>query len=230
MGAYDRRRSDQLGGSGRPLVKMSAERKGRVLVAVATVAIATGVSAVWIGLRVGGAGSVRDFDDIATALAALVATACCAKAALRHRGQMRLFWSLLAGATLCWTLAEITWAVYELVLRVSVPVPSWADVGYLSAIPLAVAALLCHPAMNRTARRRARSSFDSLIVATALAFLSWTLVVGPLWHSTDLSTLGGLVALAYPFGDVVIVSSSWVRYESEQASIAWRSGACSQVC
>jgi hypothetical protein len=205
MEAYDRRRSDPLGGSERPLMKMSAERKGRVLVAVAVVAIATAVSAVWIGLRVGGAGSVRDFDDIATALAAAVATACCVRAALRHRGRMRLFWSLLAGATLCWTLAEVTWAVYELVLRMSVPVPSWADLGYLSAIPFAVAALLCHPSMNRTARRRARSLFDSLIVATALVSLSWTLVVGPLWHSTDLSTLGGLVALAYPFGDVVIV-------------------------
>jgi hypothetical protein len=30
-------------------------------------------------------------------------------------------------------------------------------------------------------------------------------VLGPLWQSTDLSTLGGLVALAYPFGDVVII-------------------------
>ena len=184
---------------------MSADRKRRVLVAVAVVALATGVCAVWIGLRVGGVGSVRDFDDIATALAALVATACCAKAALRDRGQMRLFWSLLAGATFCWTLAEVIWAVYELVLRISVPVPSWADLGYLGAIPLAVAALLCHTAMNRTARRRARSLFDSLIVATALAFLSWTLVGSSLWHSTDLSTLGGLVAFAYPFGDVVIV-------------------------
>jgi diguanylate cyclase len=186
-------------------MKMSADRKRRVLVAVAVVAIATCVSAVWVGLRVGGAGSVRDFDDTATALAALVATGFCVRAALRHRGQMRLFWSLLAGATLCWTLAEVTWAVYELVLRMSVPVPSWADLGYLGAVPFAVAALLCHPAMNRAARRRARSLFDSLIVATALVFLSWTLVVGPLWHSTDLSTLGGLVAIAYPFGDVVIV-------------------------
>jgi hypothetical protein len=42
------------------------------------------------------------------------------------------------------------------------------------------------------------------VIATALLFLSWTLVLGPLWHRTDLSTLGGVVALAYPFGDVVV--------------------------
>jgi diguanylate cyclase len=35
--------------------------------------------------------------------------------------------------------------------------------------------------------------------------LSWTFVLEPLWDSTDLTTAGGLVALGYPFGDVVIV-------------------------
>lgn len=29
-------------------------------------------------------------------------------------------------------------------------------------------------------------------------------MLGPLWHETDLTEVGGLVALAYPFGDVVI--------------------------
>jgi len=56
---------------------------------------------------------------------------------------------------------------------------------------------------NRT--HRARSVLDGMVIATALLFVSWTLVLGPLWRSTDLTTLGGLVTLAYPFGDVVIV-------------------------
>jgi hypothetical protein len=47
--------------------------------------------------------------------------------------------------------------------------------------------------------------FDSLVVATALLLLSWTLVLGPLWRSANLSTWTGVVTLAYPFGDVVIV-------------------------
>jgi hypothetical protein len=47
--------------------------------------------------------------------------------------------------------------------------------------------------------------FDGLVIATALLFLSWTLVLGPLWHSANLSTWAGIVNLAYPFGDVVIV-------------------------
>jgi hypothetical protein len=44
-----------------------------------------------------------------------------------------------------------------------------------------------------------------MVIAAALLFLSWTLVLGPLWRTADLSTWTGIVTLAYPFGDVVIV-------------------------
>jgi hypothetical protein len=118
---------------------------------------------------------------------------------------MRLFWSLLGCATASWTLAEVIWGYYALILNVEVPVPSWADLGYLSAIPLAVAALVVHPATRGSGTRKARWVFDGLVIATALLFLSWTLVLGPLWRSANLSTWAGIVTLAYPFGDVVIV-------------------------
>jgi hypothetical protein len=176
------------------------------LVIDATVALAAGGAfALWIGLRIGGTRCVLIVDDIGTALAALAATALCARAAIRQGGRLRLTWWLLAAACGCWALAEITWAVYDLVLDRAVPVPSWADVGYLGAIPLAVGALWCHPALHATQTRKVRTFFDGLVIATALLLTSWTLVLGPLWRSTDLSTLGGVVALAYPFGDVLII-------------------------
>jgi hypothetical protein len=102
-------------------------------------------------------------------------------------------------------MGEGTWAVYDLIIGEPVPVPSWADVGYLGGIPLAVMALVCHPALRGTRTQKARSVLDALTIATALLFLSWTIVLGPLWRSTDLTTLGGVVAFAYPFGDVVII-------------------------
>lgn len=36
-------------------------------------------------------------------------------------------------------------------------------------------------------------------------FLSWALVLGPLWRSSNPGTWAGIVGLAYPFGDIVIV-------------------------
>jgi hypothetical protein len=177
----------------------------RFLRAVGVVMLATGVFAAWVGLRVGGARVTLWVDDVATPLAALIACVLCLRARARHSGRMRLFWSLLGCATAFWTFAEIIWGYYALILDVEVPVPSWADLGYLSAIPLAVAALVVHPATRGSGTRKARWVLDGLVVATALLFLSWTLVLGPLWRSANLSTWTGIVSLAYPFGDVVIV-------------------------
>jgi hypothetical protein len=159
----------------------------------------------WLVLHVGGDNGVRYFDDIVTALAALSACVACLLSGRRRSGSERHFWVLLGLALGAWTFAEVIWGVYGLVLRVVVPVPSWADVGYLGAIPLAAAALLCHPGMRAAGSHRTRATLDGLAIGTALLLLSWTFVLGSLWRHTDLTTAGGIVALAYPFGDVVII-------------------------
>ena len=118
---------------------------------------------------------------------------------------MRAFWLVLAAALGAWTCGESTWSWYEVVLRVQVPTPSWADVGYLAAPILVVAAFACHPATRRHERWRAIPILDAVAVASALLFVSWILVLGPVWsHSGGLS-VGALVAVAYPFSDVMIL-------------------------
>jgi hypothetical protein len=177
----------------------------RFLAAVGVVVLVTAVSGAWIGLRVGGARATLWVDDCVTPLAAGAACVLCLRARWQGVGRMHLFWTLLACATASWTFAELVWGWYALVLDVEVPSSSWADVGYLAAIPLAVAALVVHPATSARGTRRARWVLDGLVLATALLFLSWTLVLGPLWRSADLNTWAGVVTLAYPFGDVVIL-------------------------
>ena len=167
--------------------------------------LAAALFAAWVGLRVGGEELTLWMDDVGTALAAALALMLCLQARACHAGRMRLFWTLLSCATACWTMAEITWGYYALILAVQVPVPSWADVGYLGAIPFTIAAFLAHPAITGGATHRIRWISDGLLVATALVFLCWTFVLGPVWSSADLSTWAGVVALAYPFGDVLII-------------------------
>ena len=152
----------------------------------------------------GGVTPVRYADDGATAAAAFVATAFCARAALRQAGRARVSWWLFAGACAAWTLGECLWGGYD-VVQGSVPVPSWADVGYLAATPLAAAALLVHPAMRGRTIGKARSALDALVIAVALFLVSWTFVLEPLWSRADMSTVGGGVTAAYPIGDVVLV-------------------------
>src|SRR5271168_3758210 len=165
----------------------------RVLLSGAGAVLATGVFAIWIGLGIGRARTALWVDDVATPLAALTGCVLCFRAGARQTGRMRAFWVLFGCAMACWTLAEVIWGIYALILSREVPVPSWADVGYLSAIPLAVAGLVVHPAMGGNGTRKARSVLDGTVIATALLFLSWTLVLGPLWRSSDLGTWGGIV-------------------------------------
>jgi diguanylate cyclase len=159
----------------------------------------------WLAFHVGGHSGVVDFDDTVTALAALSAAVACLFAGLRQQGAGRRFWMLMALALGAWTCAEVIWGVYDLVLHEAVPVPSWADVGYLSAIPLAAGALLSHPGLRAGGRHRGRAMLDGLAIGLAVLLVSWTFVLGPLWRHTDLTTAGGIVALAYPFGDVLIM-------------------------
>jgi hypothetical protein len=179
-------------------------RSPRFLRAAGAALLTTALFAGWVGLDLGGDKATLWMDDLVTPLAAGLGCGLCLAAARRHSGRMRTFWGLLCAAMACWTLAETIWGIYALLLEQEVPVPSWADLGYLSAIPLAVAALIMHPATGGAGSRSLRSTLDALAVATALLFLSWTLVLGSLWHGSDLTTLSGIVAVAYPFGDVVI--------------------------
>jgi hypothetical protein len=164
----------------------------------------TSLFATLVGLKVGGDKAATWVGDAGTFSGAFIACLFCIGAARRHEADLRRLWWLLAAACGAWTVGELIWGLDELILDKD-PTPSLADAAYLAAIPLALAGLLSHPVMQAGVARKARAALDGMVLATSLLFLSWTLVLGPLWRSSDLTTLGGSVNLAYPFGDVVIV-------------------------
>ena len=174
------------------------------LLACGAAVLATGAFAAWMWWRIGGETSVLYFSDAGTVLAPLIASVACVRAGLRHEERLRVSWWLLGAACAAWMLGEMIWTGYDLAGSGGPPSPSWADLGYLLFIPLAVGALLCHPGLHGSGVRKARSLFDGVAIGVALLFLSWTFVLGPLWRNSDLSTLGGMVTLAYPVGDIVI--------------------------
>ncbi len=196
---------DHRSGFAAALVAMRAQLPSqRFLLMLAAVALATAGFAAGIWWQIGGRTAAMYGSDSGQFVAALTATVACWRAGLRHQERRRLFWRLLAASCGAWTLGQMIWLGYDLAGFDGAPTPSWADVAYLSFIPLAVAALLSHPGIRGSGARRARNLLDGLAIATALLFVSWTSVLGPIWRASDLTTLGGIVALAYPFSDVVI--------------------------
>jgi hypothetical protein len=169
------------------------------------VGVATAAFVGMLMMSPGGHDRTIQASDIVMTLAASIASLSCALTGRRHAGAMRAFWWLLAAACAAWATGEAIWSWYEVIRGVEVPYPSWADVGYLIGTPLAVAAFACHPAARGVHQRRLVPLLDAIAAATALLFVSWTLVLSPLWSQYGGMSLGDLIALAYPFGDVVIL-------------------------
>jgi hypothetical protein len=91
------------------------------------------------GLGGGGeraAAAISNFGLIAAAGAAGIT--CFRTARFSNPRQTRM-WKLLGASALSWGSGQTAWAWYETVLGREVPFPSLADVGYLAAVPLAVA-------------------------------------------------------------------------------------------
>ena len=178
----------------------------RLAIAVGAVGAIVAVYALVSGLRVGGDAFTVAFEDYGEAAAALAAIISCSLAALRTAGRMRAGWTLLALAALSWTCGEIYWAANEVNLHVQVPFASAADVGFLVMVPFAVAAILAFPFGPPTATGRIRLVLDGLIVATSLAYIAWDFGLGGLESQARLGVAGGLLVVAYPAGDIVLVT------------------------
>ncbi|HEV3310877.1 MAG TPA: hypothetical protein VG815_10205, partial [Chloroflexota bacterium] len=81
-------------------------------------------------------------DNLGQLLAAVLGSAACAWKATRTVRKERRAWILLAISAGTWSLGQVAWAYYALVLQVPIPFPSFADALFLAAGPFAFAAIL----------------------------------------------------------------------------------------
>lgn len=184
----------------------SLDSKTRHFLAAALVAgLVTVAFLVWMIEAIGGPRVTDAVDVLGELVAALAATAACGVAAL-HTSSRRSRWVLLGVSSFAWAAGETVWAYYDLIQHVSVPFPSLADVGFLCAVPLAVAGLLRFPSSPRRAADRVQGILDGCIIAGSMLFASWATVLGPLYKAHDGGLLKQTLSLAYPASDVVMVS------------------------
>jgi hypothetical protein len=198
--------TDGIGLSSAEAVSNHVVARRRTFVLGAVVAgLMTLVFLGWIVFTVAGAHVTLEVDDIGQGVAAWCATAVCAVAA-RRATKGRATWALLAASSFAWGAGEAVWCYYALVENVPVPFPSLADVGFLTAVPFAVAALLLFPSGERRAADRVQGLLDGAIIATSLLFASWATIPGPLYRSHQGGVFKQVISLAYPTSDVIMVS------------------------
>jgi len=160
--------------------------------------------AAWLLFHWGGTAVTQRFDNIAETLAAFLAAAVCGIAAWRHQRRTRIAWALIGASALSWGLGQSVWSYYELVKGQQVPFPSLADLGYLGAVPLAVAGVLFFPSASARATSLLRTILDGVLIAGSLFIISWATVLGTVYRAGSDSLAAQLIGLAYPAGDIVI--------------------------
>ena len=157
-------------------------------------------------LQPGGETVTRAVDDLAQLIAAATCSVMCGIRAVRASGRLRASWLLLALGTGGWAAGETIWSYYELIAQRPTPFPSLADVGYLS-FPLCTGIGIGVRSVRAfTGRGWARVTMDVLLIVVSLLSLSWVTTLGEIYRDGADSRLGMIVALAYPAGDVALLT------------------------
>jgi diguanylate cyclase (GGDEF)-like protein/PAS domain S-box-containing protein len=142
-------------------------------------------------------------SNLGLVVAPLYACLCAAHRAVRLRGHQRWGWGALALSALSWALGQAAWSTYESFLGREIPFPSYADLGYLTALPFLFLGLCLLPRSSMSTATRVRSVLDGLVIAMALLVLSWEIALGRTMLAGSGSLLMQGIGLAYPVGDIV---------------------------
>jgi two-component system, cell cycle response regulator len=155
----------------------------------------------WAGM--GGAGLDVAINGVAYDAVVVCAGLACLVRALRG-GPERGAWLAISASILAWAGGEIWWTLY-IEDNPAAPYPSPADIGYLAFYPLAVLGL--YLLVRAGARHLDRRLWmDGAIAALGTAALGAALLVEFVADHASGSTLEQATTLAYPFGDVVLIS------------------------
>jgi diguanylate cyclase (GGDEF)-like protein len=116
-------------------------------------------------------------------------------------------WLLFAISQLFFTLGDVTWAVFELVLNIS-PYPSVADIFYLLNYPFFLAGAVQLTTERFTGIEKIKRVLDMLITLVAAMLGIWFFLIDPMMRAgIDNTLLFQILTVAYPAGDVVLFAA-----------------------
>jgi diguanylate cyclase (GGDEF)-like protein len=155
----------------------------------------------WLG--VGGAGLNGAINGVVYDAVVVCAGLGCLLRASRG-GPERAAWIAIAASILAWAAGEIWWTLY-IEGNPNAPYPSPADLGYLAFYPLAVLGLYLL-VRARTRELDRRLWMDGVIAALGTGALGAALIFEFVADRASGSGVEIATTLAYPFGDVLLVS------------------------
>src|SRR5215212_6523389 len=113
---------------------------------------------------------------------------------------------LLGLGILSWVLGQALFTYYEWALRQPPPLPSLADIAYLSVYPFFLLGILLLPARPVPVASGTRLALDGLMIMTAAVTFSWYFILGPVMQQGSETILAKAVSSAYPLADIVLIA------------------------
>lgn len=133
---------------------------------------------------------------------ALAGLTCIARAYLSPA--LRWAWAAFGAGLLCWAAADFYWVLALSDLR-RTPYPSWADAGYLAALPcfyVGVGFLI----RQRVGHLTSASWLDGAIGVLAAAAAGTAILAPALVGLTKGDTAAVVTNMAYPLGDILLIA------------------------
>ncbi|MGZ4632638.1 MAG: diguanylate cyclase domain-containing protein [Actinomycetes bacterium] len=178
----------------------------RTTVAAGAAALVVGAFVLFLVVGDASGHTVLVVNNLLQTVSALVAGLVCAAVAVWGSTGRRTGWLFMGVALVGWGLGQAYWSWSEIVAKAETPFPSLADLGFLVFPVAAAVAVLQFQRGTSDGRARLRAASDGAIVSTALFLLSWALVLEPVYAAGGDSAFAFAVALAYPIGDLIVVS------------------------
>lgn len=178
---------------------------GRFAVAVLICGALTAAFGLGVGFGFGGPLASQWVGGLGKAVAALLASVLCLLAARRQAGRVRVAWALFGGSSLAWFGGQAVRSYYELGPGQQLPFPSPADAGFLGAALLGVAGVFVFAA-TQSRNPVLATLLDGAIITSSLIAVSWVVLLEPVYLGGGDTMSSRLISLAYPMGDIVMLS------------------------
>ncbi|MHB1261375.1 MAG: sensor histidine kinase [Thermoplasmatota archaeon] len=178
---------------------------------VAMSVLVTTVFILWVRGQWGGAWATTIFADVASTAVPLLAAVACFLRARASPPDLRLAWGLLGAACVAWAFGTAVWMSLELSTGEAPATPSWADLGYLLFVPLAVWGATRFGGKDGIRSGDLRPLLDGAIVGASFIFIAFVFGLERIVLESSASGIGLIVNLLYPFGDAMVLGVVLLR-------------------
>ena len=117
-------------------------------------------------------------------------------------------WRLVGSGLWCWASGQAILTWYEQVAGRAAPFPSFADFGYLAALPVIVVGLVAMLHFPATRWGRTRVGIEAGLITGAMLLALWPLALGHVITDRSAGTVAWSVAAAYPVANAVFVAAT----------------------